>query len=198
MDLLRLQIALKGREVKSLTFRKEEILIGRNPKADICLDNPSVSWEHAKIRRKSEVSWVLADCDSANGTFLNHRRVNKAFIRDDDIITVGKFTLVVGFKEDQRKPEGPFSTMVTEVTVEPVDQTYALTTGQIQQFLAGSELPVPPPAPAPVEREPTVQSTSERPMREAVMSILEHRWGPAGIAALIGFLLGVIVTTCVG
>ena len=44
-----------------------EYRIGRDPAADIVVDDPRVSWRHATLKADGH-SWVLADLGSTNGT----------------------------------------------------------------------------------------------------------------------------------
>ncbi len=53
------------------------IRIGRGAAADVCLDHPSVSREHAEIERTA-VGWRLRDCGSKNGSFVDGERVGQA------------------------------------------------------------------------------------------------------------------------
>ena len=43
--------------------------IGRNPEADVVLDDPRVSWQHAVLRWEHD-GWLLEDTNSTNGTFV--------------------------------------------------------------------------------------------------------------------------------
>jgi pSer/pThr/pTyr-binding forkhead associated (FHA) protein len=54
--------------------RDAELVIGRRRGSDIELPFASVSEQHARLSR-GEKGWLVADLDSANGTFLNGRRL---------------------------------------------------------------------------------------------------------------------------
>jgi hypothetical protein len=51
------------------------VAIGREPSNDIELADPRVSRHHAVIWAESG-AWLVRDLDSANGTFIDHRRVD--------------------------------------------------------------------------------------------------------------------------
>ena len=51
--------------------------IGRSAAADICLDHPSVSREHAELRLVED-AWRLADRGSKNGSFIDGARIEEA------------------------------------------------------------------------------------------------------------------------
>ncbi len=50
--------------------------IGRDPKSDVAVDDPRVSWRHAVLRIEQDW-WLLEDLDSTNGTFLGPDRVRR-------------------------------------------------------------------------------------------------------------------------
>ncbi len=54
-----------------------ETLVGRGSRVAFFLDEPSVSREHAIVRRQTEVI-TLTDLGSSNGTFVNGERVDKS------------------------------------------------------------------------------------------------------------------------
>src|SRR3954468_17498543 len=53
---------------------QDEMTIGRDATADICLADQSISRKHAKVI-KSEGKYKMTDLGSANGTWINDRRV---------------------------------------------------------------------------------------------------------------------------
>lgn len=67
--------------------------IGRESSNDIVVPDINVSRVHAEIYMQPNGSWVIADLGSTNGVYLNKRRVQKAPLRDADMITIGTTTL---------------------------------------------------------------------------------------------------------
>ncbi len=66
-----------------------EVFIGRDPQqCQIILGEDAVSAKHAVIK-KSNVSLLLEDLNSANGTLLNGRRINQAPLADGDEFEIG-------------------------------------------------------------------------------------------------------------
>jgi DNA-binding winged helix-turn-helix (wHTH) protein len=59
-----------------------ENIVGRDPKAQVWLDSPSVSRQHACIRIHGDVA-TLEDLGSKNGTFARDQRVARAQDLDD-------------------------------------------------------------------------------------------------------------------
>ena len=66
----------------------QRVRIGRLRECEVCLADVNVSREHAEIVREGE-GWAIADLDSTNGTFVNGERVQRAVLKDGDIIEVG-------------------------------------------------------------------------------------------------------------
>jgi FHA domain len=78
--------------VQVVTIDKASMAIGRRPYNDICLDDLTVSGEHAAIHTVDEIATVL-DLSSRNGTLVNGIPVDKQTLVDGDIIDVGAFRL---------------------------------------------------------------------------------------------------------
>jgi hypothetical protein len=101
-QLLRVRVSLKGRPVTAHAFAKDTITIGRDPGSDIFLDNPGVSREHCRIVLHPSGSYVIMDQNSANGVFVNDQPVKTHYIRNNDVVHVGKFALWFTYDEDRR------------------------------------------------------------------------------------------------
>ncbi len=68
--------------------------IGRDAtRCDLVLDDPAISREHARIQWERG-QFVLYDLASANGTWVNNRRIQRQPLADGDIIRIGDTTLV--------------------------------------------------------------------------------------------------------
>ena len=79
--------------IERVVTEKKRISIGRTNDNDIVLENRGVSRKHAMIEFNNNAA-VIMDNESLNGTFVNNRKVNEEVLRDDDIITIGKYSLV--------------------------------------------------------------------------------------------------------
>jgi predicted component of type VI protein secretion system len=101
--VLRVDVSLKGRAVKTYRFAKDEISVGRNPDCDIFLDNLGISRAHLHFRRKPDGRFEVVDDGSANGTFLNDQPTRRAAVQTDDVVRVGKFSLSIGYEDDLRE-----------------------------------------------------------------------------------------------
>ena len=72
---------------------EDEITVGRAPRADILLDDSTVSRSHAVFRRVNGAYSVI-DAGSLNGTYVNRQRVDQKQLNNGDEIMIGKFRLV--------------------------------------------------------------------------------------------------------
>jgi two-component system cell cycle response regulator len=68
---------------------REETVIGRGRDADVRIHDIGMSRKHARIVRSSAGQHVLEDLDSANGVFVNGRRVGRAELAVGDRIQFG-------------------------------------------------------------------------------------------------------------
>ena len=96
--MLSILLKLKETALKTLETDQAEITIGRNENNDIYINNLGVSKKHARIVRQNG-SYIIEDLQSTNGTFLNNKRVTKARLTGGDVVTVGKHTLFISFKD---------------------------------------------------------------------------------------------------
>ena len=71
---LRVCVLLRNKTLKSRTFHKERLVIGREPECDLNLFHVGVSRRHAIVERREE-GYVLRDLGSTNGTYVNDRAI---------------------------------------------------------------------------------------------------------------------------
>jgi len=71
--------------------------IGRGKENEMALNDGSVSRRHAELHRLENGKFVLYDCGSTNGVFVNNRKVSKQTLFEGDLIEIGdavlRFTL---------------------------------------------------------------------------------------------------------
>jgi ABC-type multidrug transport system ATPase subunit len=70
------------------TIDQVAIGIGRATDNNVVLDDLLVSRHHAVLRRSGN-QWELVDSNSANGTYVNGNRINRAIIGPDDMVGIG-------------------------------------------------------------------------------------------------------------
>lgn len=80
---------------KTFTLPGQISYIGRNSKADISLDHPAVSWNHARVIRHDNHRFTIQDLSSNNGTFLNGTQLKgERPLERCDVVQIGPFNLV--------------------------------------------------------------------------------------------------------
>ncbi len=93
-----LTIRIKGEEGYSRSpLDKDRITVGRSSSAGITVRSNSMSREHLVLIREGEddnVTWMLKDLDSANGTRVNDSKVEgKVALLENDVIKAGAVRL---------------------------------------------------------------------------------------------------------
>jgi pSer/pThr/pTyr-binding forkhead associated (FHA) protein len=98
--------------IERVVAEKKRINIGRTNDNDIVLENRGVSRRHAMIEFNDNAA-VIIDNESLNGTFVNNRKVTEELLRDNDIITIGKYSLIYYTEVSKEKTASEFDgTMV--------------------------------------------------------------------------------------
>lgn len=76
--------------------------VGREEPADLPLRDATVSREHAQFESDGD-DWILADLDSANGTFVNGRRITRRKLKPGDMLRFGS-SLEFRYCQDTPRP----------------------------------------------------------------------------------------------
>ena len=72
----------------------DEYVIGRSSRCNICLEDASISRQHARVFHQ-QGNYFLEDLKSSNGTYLNGERTDPSIpLREGDKITLGKLTIL--------------------------------------------------------------------------------------------------------
>jgi len=80
----------------SIRFEGRDLILGRDPGSDVVVDLPMVSGRHARLFRSGS-HVLIEDLSSANGTFVNGRRIHgQAAVSDGDRIGVGDWAASLG------------------------------------------------------------------------------------------------------
>ena len=74
---------------KKFNLDRPSLIIGRSSKADIQIDQESVSRNHCKIINTGKTI-MLRDLGSTNGTYINDELVDEYVLRDGDFIKIGR------------------------------------------------------------------------------------------------------------
>ena len=91
-------LMLKEKPVhRFVVYEGKPMVIGRTHEADVTLDNPSISREHALVEFDKKGRDYLSDKGSTNGTIVNGKKITgRTLVTEKDEIMVGKFTMVAG------------------------------------------------------------------------------------------------------
>ena len=95
---------LVGTEVKSsgkIQITQDILVLGRDPKSDIHISHPSVSFHHAKLK-KTVSGYELEDLDSTNGTYVNGKQVKgTCSVKKDDEIQLGVYSFILEIDDSE-------------------------------------------------------------------------------------------------
>jgi pSer/pThr/pTyr-binding forkhead associated (FHA) protein len=91
----RIWLTGEGGPPRSVALAGERTVVGRDPDADVHIDDEGVSWNHLEIERRGEVL-MATDLDSRNGTALNGEPLDRPRrLRNGDTLIVGGHRLEV-------------------------------------------------------------------------------------------------------
>ena len=80
------------------------LMIGRRKNNDVVIDNLAVSSHHAKIDSVGD-RFVLIDLQSKNGSFVNDQLIHSHWLKNGDIISICKHSLVFCYSENEEMPD---------------------------------------------------------------------------------------------
>ena len=100
-----LGLNFKDKPLRDYPLQKgSSLTIGRRKNNDVVIDNLAVSSHHAKIDSVGD-GFVLIDLQSKNGSFVNEKQVSSHWLKQGDIINIGKHSLVFCYSEEEDVPE---------------------------------------------------------------------------------------------
>ena len=86
-------VIISGAEMgRRIDLSYEEVSIGRSDQCTVCVNSDLVSRRHAVINRVLG-HFIVVDLKSTNGTFINDQRVERAELKDGDLLRTGKTVL---------------------------------------------------------------------------------------------------------
>lgn len=91
--MAKIVLHLEDGSTREYNLTKDRFTIGRRAACDIVLSNLAVSAEHAAILTIPPDSFV-EDLDSTNGTYVDGRQIKRHFLRDGDVIEIGRHRMV--------------------------------------------------------------------------------------------------------
>jgi len=124
--MLRIILKFNSTVIKELKIDQDEVIIGRDSGNDVQIDNVAVSREHAKIIRDQNY-YFIEDLNSTNGTFINGKKINKKFLKENDEISIGKHSLQIIFEDRPAIRKGG--------KIRGIDSTYKLGPAEVKRVL---------------------------------------------------------------
>lgn len=85
-------LSYRGKTLRRVSLSQPRLLIGRSKHNDLRIDNHLISRHHALLIRDGNTTFLM-DLNSANGTYVNSRRVSNQVLIDDDIISLGDYRI---------------------------------------------------------------------------------------------------------
>lgn len=122
-----LTLKFKDDFIKDFRLQKGgSMTIGRRPENNLVIENLAVSGNHAKIDSVGD-GFVLTDLQSKNGSFVNDELVASHWLKNGDVITIGKHTILFNYTGGEEIPDEKSSDM---------NQTMALRSDKYKEMLA--------------------------------------------------------------
>ncbi|MHB8575834.1 MAG: MMPL family transporter [Dehalococcoidia bacterium] len=83
-----------ARPGRTFQLTTASVAIGRDAGCDFVIDDPTVSGNHAEIQRTADGRFVLLDCESTRGSFVNGEQVTESRpLLDNDVLRLGNTLL---------------------------------------------------------------------------------------------------------
>jgi diguanylate cyclase (GGDEF)-like protein len=116
-------IVLAGAEVgKMYKLNEGDTMLGRSHRADVRIDDDSISRLHAKVTLAGS-DIVIEDLGSSNGTLVNGERVARGALKDGDKIRLGE-TTILKFTFHDRLDESFVQKMYDAALRDPLTKVY--------------------------------------------------------------------------
>ncbi len=134
-----LTLKFKDKAIDNYQLQKGlSLTIGRHKNNDVVVENLAVSGHHAKIDSVGD-GFVLIDLQSKNGSFVNEEIINTHWLKNGDVINIGKHSLVFSYTKDEQIPASG---------TDKIDKTMVMDTSQYRSMVKKSK----PKAPKPLVR----------------------------------------------
>lgn len=153
--MAKLILSMDGLVLKEIVLNKERMTIGRRASNDVQIDNLAISGEHAAVVTILEDSF-LEDLNSTNGTLVNGQPIRKHFLKDGDLIEMGKYKLKYVVEQPSAIETEEYGKTVFQPEGEAVTAAAATT----------------PPAAEPVVSATSVMATQPMTLPAAALQIL--------------------------
>ena len=130
--MAKLILKFEDQVIQEVSLSAGAVTIGRQPDNGLYIDNPAVSGHHAKVYAENG-HFVLEDCESFNGTYVNNARITKIVLKNGDKALIGKHT--VEFREEAGAM--PYGYPSAKAKAAPqLDRTEFLDTAKAKELIA--------------------------------------------------------------
>jgi adenylate cyclase len=102
---MRLILRKDGKTIKEFRFTKGPIYIGRHVHSQVFLPDRDVSRQHAVIYATREGNWVVEDLESANGTYVNGKKIHQVQLKGGDGLRIGSFAIEISLESGESPGE---------------------------------------------------------------------------------------------
>lgn len=99
-----IHLSLSDKSLGTFSLAKGELTIGRNPGNDILIENAGVSRRHAVIKWTGDRATV-EDMGSANGTFVNGKKITTHDLHDGDEVVIVKHRMIFRLPKEGEPPK---------------------------------------------------------------------------------------------
>ncbi len=125
--MAKLYLKFEQAVLKEVALSEGAVTIGRLPDNTVQIDNLAVSGHHCRIFWDAD-HYVVEDNNSLNGTYVNNQRVNKATLKDDDQILIGKH--ILHYKESAAAPAPAPAVPASQSVMAGMEKTMMFTSKQ--------------------------------------------------------------------
>lgn len=148
-------------------------IVGRDASCHIRIDNLGISRTHCQIIKRGN-TYVLQDMNSANGTFVNGKRIGEHNLNEGDEILIGKYTLKFSYAG---APAPLQQTATDKIDMGDAVHTYVMDGEKIRERLGqmraagGPDAAPPTPGPQPAGTPPSTPTPGPAPVPGAGPSV---------------------------
>jgi hypothetical protein len=176
--------------IRTEHYNRDIIKIGRLSSAHLCLDDEKVSRIHSVIEIGGDGNLSIIDMGSAEGTYVNGKRVNKGPIQVGDELTVGGLRITIEAGDADAAASADATRVVSEASVAAAQQEeipdHSNPDDAHDEATAAGHHQEPEPEPEPVRRA-APKPAAAAPRRAAAPARVErdddddHRGGDYGV-----------------
>jgi predicted component of type VI protein secretion system len=159
---MRFEVSYPGGTTHEVELPGDVCVVGRDPGCDLVLNDSKCSRRHAVVESGPQ-GVVVRDSGSANGIYVNGKKVDKAQLRPGDIVRLGEVKLKLLAEIGETIVVAPES-LELEAPAGPVALGDSGLLAAPQHTPAPAPRPAPPPVAAPAVARPSPPPQPPRPV----------------------------------